>query len=80
MAWTNSNWRSEATYAAQLAKLDLYIAELSDAVTANVTKGPSSRDSSSINQLIESAKADRPGVAQLAARETRGGLRRARFG
>jgi hypothetical protein len=77
--WLHSGWRQESGAAAQLVKLDLHLTELSDAVSANVTKGASSRDSASLNQMIADLRAERERLVVIAARQGRGGLRRVRF-
>lgn len=77
--WNHSGWRQESGAAAQLVKLDLHLTELGEAVAANVTKGPSSRDSSSINQMIADLERQRERLVAIAARQGRGGLRRVRF-
>jgi hypothetical protein len=53
MAWLYSNWRSETTPAAQLAKLNLHLQELSDAVTAEISGDGKSRSSNAIAQMVQ---------------------------
>lgn len=77
--YQHSGWRQESGAAAQLVKLDLFLTELTDTVAANVTKGGSSRDSSSINQLIAECRQERDRLVAIAGRQGRGGLRRVRF-
>ena len=47
MTWTYSDWRSyaDSNPSAKLARLRLHIEEVTDAITADVTKGGSSRSS-----------------------------------
>ena len=78
--WIHSGWRQEAGASAQLAGLDLHLTEVSDAVTANVTKGPSSRDASSLNAYLATLGQQRERLVAIVARQGRGGLRRVRFG
>lgn len=79
MARTNANWRSEPTWAARLARLDLYIAELDEEVQADVSKGPNSRSSGSVLGLLAQLRAERPRVEAAADRERSGGMRRLNF-
>lgn len=54
MAWTYSDWRSyaDSSPAAKLARLRLHIEEVSDQITADVSKGASSRSVSPLNQYL----------------------------
>lgn len=79
MTWTNADYRREPTAAARLAKLDLYLEEIDQRITANVAKGGSSRQVDPLLALRAQVDADRRRLASEAARETRGGIRRGRF-
>lgn len=78
--WTHSGWRQEIGAAAQLVKLDLHLTEVSDAVTATVTKGAASRDASSLNDYMRELRTERERLVGIVARQGRGGLRPVRFG
>lgn len=52
MAWTYSDWDQQSTPKAKLARLSLFIQEVTDKIAANVSADGKSRDSSSLNQLL----------------------------
>lgn len=53
MAWTYSDWRSQTTTAAQIARLKLHIQELTDAFGPNVSGSDMSVDRSALPQMIQ---------------------------
>lgn len=55
MTWTYSDWRSypDSNPSAKLAQLRLHIQEVSDAITADVSKHGSSRSSSSLTTYFD---------------------------
>lgn len=77
--YQHSGWRQAGGPSEQLVEIDLFLTELTDLVTANVTKGASSRDVSSLNQLIAETEKSRARLVEIVARSSRGGLRRVRF-
>lgn len=52
MAWTYSDWRSQTTTAAQIARLKLHLQEVTDAFGPNVSGSDMSVDRSELRQLI----------------------------
>lgn len=80
MAYQYSGWRLESTAESRLRMLDQHMTEVSELISANVTKGASSRDVSPLNQYLDGLREERKRVAVLAGREARGGLRPVRFG
>jgi hypothetical protein len=78
--WLHSGWRQESGAAAQLVKLDLHLTEVADAITASVTKGPSSRDPTVLTTYMGGLEQQRERLTQLVARENSGGIRPVRFG
>lgn len=52
MAWTYADWRAQTTEAGQLERLRLHMGEVSNEVSAAITAGSKSRDSSQLNDYL----------------------------
>lgn len=81
MAWTYGDYADETLYptaAAQLARLGKFIGEVSGAIQANVARDGASRDSSSLNQLLDTLMRER--VRLKAEAGSTGSVARVRMG
>ena len=58
MAWTYANYAAQPDNASRLAMARLFLGELMGAVSADVTKDGASRNSTSLNTLIATVRAD----------------------
>lgn len=65
MAWTYSDWASQATAAAQLARLNLHIGELTDSVGREVDADGKRVSSQAVQALLDRMLSER---ARLEAR------------
>lgn len=86
MSWAYSDWRSQATPALRLARLNLHLQELTDAVGRELAGDGKSKSENNIARLIELAEKEREklqervdrtgasgGVTQIRIRTPRGG-------
>ena len=71
MAYTYSDWRtySDSDPAAKLARLRLHIVEVSDLITADVTKGGSSRSVASLSTYLATLEKSESKYAALTAQK-----------
>lgn len=78
MAWTYSNWRSQATAADQLASLKLHIQEVADKLSAEVGAHGYSKSTNVLNDYLKRLE-DRADTLSAAAGTVNGGVSLATF-
>lgn len=59
MTWTYSDWRAQATPALRLARLNLHLQELTDAVGRELSGDGKSKSETNITRLLELAEKER---------------------
>ena len=65
MAWTYSDYRQQGTLNAQIARLDLHIQEVTDAITADVSSDGKSMSSGNLVTLRDSLTKERERMAGM---------------
>lgn len=74
--WTNSGYMAQATVAARLTMARAFYAEVTDKVTADIAKDSSSRNSASLNTLLERVARDIAMLESKSAARAGGGMNR----
>ena len=74
--WTNSGYMAQSTVAARLAMARLFYAEVTDKVTADLAKDSASRNSQSLNTLLDRVARDIAMLETKSAARAGGGMNR----